>query len=233
MKKPGITTPYGQALYDYFLNNPLHTLYLNNNYGPKEEMPIEVFFRDEEDFPELESYAMEICYGSVLDIGAGVGSHALFLQERNMDVTALEIDPASTEIMRARGVRQVVEKDIFKFEEKTFDTLLMMMNGLGLVGSVRGLAIFLNWVKKLIKPGGQLLFDSSDVAYVFEDVPFPEDRYYGELKFQYEYNGKQGNWFPWLYIDQKLMLDVAKKSGWTGQVIYEDEFGQYLAKLVL
>ncbi|HEY9196100.1 MAG TPA: class I SAM-dependent methyltransferase, partial [Mucilaginibacter sp.] len=121
----------GQAIYDHYHQNPPHKLWINNQYGPREEMPVETYFRDEDDMPDLEWHALNECRGTVLDIGAGAGSHALLLQERGFDVTALEISALAAGVMQARGVNKVVIADVFEYRDSRYDTLLLLMNGIG------------------------------------------------------------------------------------------------------
>lgn len=218
---------------DYHNGRDVDTLLLHNNYGVPEEMPVEVFFRDEEDMPDVELCALDICEGSVLDIGAGVGMHALILQNRGYEVTALEISKEALKIMAARGVANIIERDIFLFDGKKYDTLLLLMNGIGIVGTIEKLEKFLDHAKTLLNPDGQILLDSSDITYLYEDIPRPEGKYFGELRYRYEYKGKVGEWFEWLYIDQTLLEEIANKKGFDCQVIFEDEDDHYLARLSL
>ena len=220
----------GQALSDYFLHGKADPLLLHTSYGTVEEMPVDWFFRDEEDFPMLEYYALSLCRSTVLDIGAGVGSHALYLQAQGIEVTALEVSATSAKIMKRRGVRQVVNVAYQNFPPAQYDTLLLLMNGIGLVGTLAGLTQFLSQALSWLAPGGQLIFDSSDIAYLYE-AGLPTDHYYGEIRYQYEYQGQQGEWFPWLYVDADTLLAMATAQGWQGQVVYEENTGQYLVRL--
>ncbi len=224
---------YGQALQDFFDGKQEHQLWLNNNYGGPEEMPVEVFFRPEAEMPEAESLALQLCRGKVLDIGAGAGSHTLVLQEQNFEVTALELSPGAAAVMQKRGVKTVVQQDVFHYKTEKFDTLLLLMNGIGLTQNLAGLDRFLQHAKQLLLPGGQLIFDSSDIAYLYEGLPLPKNKYYGEISYQYQYKNQLGEWFNWLYIDQKTLLKTALKNGWNGEILYEDDMDLYLAKLNL
>ncbi|PAW94126.1 SAM-dependent methyltransferase [Mucilaginibacter sp. MD40] len=226
-----MTDIFGQALFDHYEQNGKHKLWINNKYGPKEEMPVDVYFRDEEDMPELELHALANCIGNVLDIGAGVGSHALALQKRGLSVTAMDISPMAATIMRQRGVEDVLVSDIFDFNGKQYDTLLLMMNGIGLCGTLKKLRAFLQHASQLLKPGGQLIFDSSDISYLYNGHPPLTGDYYGELWYQYQYKGKKGDWFKWLYIDKDTLQDIAVSEGWSCQVLFEDDMDQYLIKL--
>lgn len=224
---------FGRALWDFYKNENPETLFLHNNYGSVEEMPVEIFFRGPDDFPELEHLALAFTDGKILDIGAGAGSHALYLQEQGKEVYALESCKAACEIMRDRGVQNVIHADIFEFGGEKYDTLLLMMNGIGLAGSLENVVRLLEHAKTLLNPGGQLLFDSSDISYLYKDgtVKKPKTHYFGEVGFQYEYKNQKGTPFPWVYIDQDTLGALGKADGWAVQILFEDGEDQYLARM--
>jgi SAM-dependent methyltransferase len=223
----------GNAIFDHYHKTSRSRLWIHNTYGPREEMPVGVYLRDQGNMPPLELIALQQCKGKVLDIGAGAGSHALLLQARGMDVTALEISPKAAEVMQLRGVRKVIVKDIFRFKGQKFDTLLLLMNGIGLTGTVANLQHFLTHAKSLLNKGGQIVFDSSDVSYLYKGNIPQVGNYYGEILYRYEYKKEMSEWFTWLYIDRKRLKEIAKHEGWITEVISEDEYGQYLAMLVV
>jgi SAM-dependent methyltransferase len=227
-----VNEPQEQAILDY-LEGKNDTLWLNTSYGTQEEMPVEVFFREAEEMPELELMALDFCEGHILDVGAGVGAHALILQEREQEVTALELSPVCLEVMKKSGVQQIRKGDIFQLEGEKYDTLLFLMNGIGLAGTIDGLKKLLIHLKTLINPGGQVIFDSSNIEYLYNDLPKPTDRYFGQIGYQYEYQGKKGEWFNWLYVDLKTLGEITDETGWTLQVLFEDEYDQYLVRLML
>lgn len=224
---------YGEALAEYFEKEELSSpLLLHSTYGDIEEMPVEVFFRDSEDFPELEFIALSLCDGKVLDVGAGVGAHALYLQEKNFDVTALEISQTACNIMQQRGVQKIVQQDFFDLADQQYDTLLFLMNGIGLAGSLDGFRELLAHSKKLLSEKGQLLFDSSDISYLYDEFRIQRPEYYfGEIGYQYEFNGIKGEPFKWLYLDQKTLIKVAHEEGWVVQILFEDENDQFLVRM--
>jgi len=226
---------FGEALKDQFIKPPAETLWVHNSYDEPEEMPVDIYFRNEDEMPELELKALDLCRGRVLDVGAGVGSHALILQKKGMDVTGMDISASAVSIMKQRGLKQAIEGNILTHKPlgKKYDTLLFMMNGIGLTGSLPGLRSFLNQAKELINTDGQLVFDSSDLSYLYLEIPFPESGYFGEVSFRYEYKSVKGNWFKWVYVDQKTLTDIATQTGWCTEVIFEDENDQYLARLTL
>jgi SAM-dependent methyltransferase len=221
----------GKAISDFHNNTSTGKLWVHNKYGPKEEMPVDVYFRNMEDMPDLEWAALHQCRGRILDIGAGAGSHALALQEMKLDITALDISPLSAAVMQARGVRNVIKEDFFHLgTEIGYDTLLLLMNGIGLSGTLSGLRLFLAKARTLLNPGGQLIFDSSDIAYLYNGKPPVSPEYYGEILYQYEYRRQRSDWFKWLFIDRKTLTTIATEEGWQTELIFEDPYDQYLVR---
>lgn len=226
-----MTDPLGQAIADYYHKNKPAKLWIHNTYGPKEEMPVSVYFRKFNEMPVLEHTALNHCKGKILDIGAGAGSHVLWLQQQDKDITALEISTLSCEVMQERLVKKIIPQDVFNYSAEKYDTLLLLMNGIGLCGTLDGLRRFLQHAKTLLSPGGQLLFDSSDVAYVYNNH-FPNlQHYYGEIEYQYAYKRKRTGWFKWLYVDRFTLSAIAKEESWRDEFIMEDENGQFLVRL--
>lgn len=221
----------GKAIHDYYHELKAGKLWIHNKYGPKEEMPVEAYFRREADMPELEIQALQQCKGRILDIGAGAGSHALWLQQQGLEVEALDISPTAAEVMKLRGVHQVLTQDVFTLEAGDYDTLLLLMNGIGLAGSIAGLRSFLQKTKSLLHKDGQLLFDSSDISYLYDGKIPATENYYGEIAYRYEYKGQKTDWFSWLYVDSGTLNSVAMEEGWQVEILFEDEFQQYLARL--
>lgn len=223
---------FGLALSDFYKKGHADILWLHNSYDEPEEMPIDIFFRNGEEMPDLEHKALNLCYGKTLDVGAGVGSHALLLQEMGVEVTAIDISAPAVKIMQQRGVKKALEQDLFLTTDK-YDTLLFLMNGIGLTGTLAGFTDFLEKAKTLINPDGQLIFDSSDISYLYEGLPKPENKYFGEVSYRYEYQKQKGNWFNWLYLDQETLVHIANQHGWQCEIVFDDGEDQYLARLFL
>ncbi|MFD0940152.1 class I SAM-dependent methyltransferase [Pedobacter boryungensis] len=223
---------FGNAIADFYKKGKADILWLHNSYDEPEEMPIDIFFRSFEEMPDLEHKALTMCYGKVLDVGAGVGSHAMILQEAGADVTAIDISADAVKLMQQRGIKKAVEQDVFEVTDK-YDTLLFLMNGIGLTGTLAGFVDFLGKAKSLVNPDGQLLFDSSDIAYLYAELPKPENKYYGEVSYCYEYKKQKGNWFNWLYLDQETLMRTANENGWECEIVFDNDEDQYLARLTL
>jgi SAM-dependent methyltransferase len=236
----------GKALTDYYHGNHQEKVWLyprlkrdlngcsliNGDfyYGPKGRFPMEFFFRATHKLPEEELQALKLCEGSILDVGAGAGGHALALQQLGQDVTAIEISPLSIALMRERGVQKAICQDIFSFNQSTFDTILLMWNGIGLVGTLKGLRQFLRKAGSLLRPGGQIIFDSTDSAYVFNRTPSMDLPYYGEFSFQYQYRDQESGWFEWLYIDRNTLRTILEEEGWEMELLSENDRFQYFVR---
>ncbi|MCV9385717.1 methyltransferase domain-containing protein [Reichenbachiella ulvae] len=221
---------HGQAILDYYKKEDASPLLLHNSYGETEEMPVEVFFREHEDFTELENTAIGACYGSILDLGAAAGAHALFLQALKFDVTALDISPGCIDTLRMSGMKKFSNDDYKKHKGK-YDTILLLMNGLGLAGKLDQVPALLKHCQSLLKEGGQILADSSDISYLYEDgTPMP-DGYFGEVRYQYEYKNQKGDWFDWVYVDQDKLKEITSELGLNMEILFTDENDQYLAKI--
>ena len=227
--------PMGRAIADYWKNKKADRLRVFSPMFEEDEIPLTTLFRKYKSMPEIERKALDMATGKTLDVGAASGCHSLVLQEKGIDVTAIDISPLSVETMKERGVKKVLEQDFFTLEGK-YDTILMLMNGIGIVGTLERLPKFFRQLDKILAPGGQVLCDSSDISYVFEgedgmiDIP-NEMEYYGEHSFQMQYKDTIGEPFEWLYIDEDTLREQASKNGYAVEVVAEGEHYDYLARI--
>lgn len=225
--------PMGAALKDFMAGTRGESLKVSSDIAVDDVIPIQYLFRDQEAMPEWELTALDHCKGKILDVGAGAGSHALQLQQMGFEVSTMDVSPGAVAVMKARGLSHSIHADIFEYEGDTFDTLLMMMNGIGLVGDTDGLSTFLHHARKLLKPGGQILLDSSDLTYLYEDATVlkPTDRYQGIIKFQMRYKDVYGDPFYWIYLDFEKMKSHAESHGYVCTLLEEGPHFEYLARL--
>lgn len=227
--------PIGAAVLDYLAGEENAEITVESNLAEDDFIPVHYLFRNFEEMPEMEQYALKACKGKVLDVGAGAGCHALVLQESGFDVTALDVSAGAVEAMQKQGVQQVVHKSLFDMEGQ-YDTLLMLMNGVGIAGDLQGLDLLLEHARNLLKAGGQILLESSDILYMFEEedgsvVLDLNAGYYGEVKYNMKYKDQESGWFNWLFIDPAILEDYAAKHNFSFEVMYEGDAGNYLAKL--
>ena len=225
--------PMGRAIADYQLTGTADRLRVFSPMFEEDEIPLATLFRTYEEMPEIERKALDMTRGKTLDVGAGSGCHSLVLQGRGVDVTAIDISPLSVETMRQRGVKKVVEQDFFTIGGK-YDTILMLMNGIGIVGTLERMPEFFRHLDKILATGGQVLCDSSDISYVFEDenglIDYPDTgHYYGELSYRMQYKDTIGEPFDWFYIDAETLRKEAEENGYAVEVVAVGEHFDYTA----
>lgn len=228
--------PLGLGIKDYHQTGKRTQIKVHTVDGEITPYPAELFFRDYEDFGIFDELACHLAKGRVLDVGAGAGCISLFLQQLNVEVTAVEISADAVDVMKDLGVEDARCADFFELKDEQWDTLLLLMNGIGFVGSLDGLQRFLEHAKSLLRPGGQILFDSSDLALADigdTDYTGADSTYEGEVWYQLEYKGIKGSPYYWLYVDQFTMRKYAKAAGYHFELMEEADEGYYLGRLTL
>ncbi|MEC5171421.1 class I SAM-dependent methyltransferase [Chryseobacterium nepalense] len=226
----------GKAIRDYYHHENPQDLQTETSISELDELPVAYLFRDFEEMNEIEQKALELSRGKVLDIGAGAGSHSLYLQnERNLYVTALDISPRSIEVCRLRGIKKAVAENMLQFSGETFDTILLLMNGTGIFQSLQVIDLYLKKLHSLLNENGQILIDSTDILYMFDrdedgGVYIPAEGYYGELDYIVHYKGESEDPIKWLYLDFNTLKNAAENNGFKIEKLLKDE-DAYLARL--
>lgn len=232
--------PHGRALLAYFQGDASAELIVRRDDGLESRIPATYFFRPPSGFSQLERTALEHCTGTILDVGAGAGPHALHLQEKGFRVIALDVDPDAVSIMRQRGVRDARCTNIYDYQDDPVHTILLLGHGIGMAETIGGLDRFLAFLKTLAAPGGQILLDSLDVRATREPQHLSYQannrlagRYVGETRLQFAFGNVEGQWCGWLHVDSETLAARAQRSGWKCEVLAQLESGEYLAKLFL
>ncbi|MDQ0065374.1 ubiquinone/menaquinone biosynthesis C-methylase UbiE [Chryseobacterium lathyri] len=226
----------GKAVWDYFHNENPEDLQTETSISELDELPVEYLFRDFEEMNDIEQEALELAQGKILDIGAGAGSHALYLQnKRNLDVLALDISPKSIEVCKLRGIKKTMCENMLNFSGESFDTVLLLMNGTGIFESLEKIDAYLQKLYALINDNGQILIDSTDILYMFDrdedgGVYIPAGGYYGELDYVVHYKGESEDPIKWLYLDFTTLKNAAENNGFKVEKVMQDE-DSYLASL--
>jgi len=227
----------GKSLLDYQLNDRKSDVRVSTNISKSEYLSRAHFFRSFPQMIPIEQKALTLAKGRILDVGAGTGSHVLYLQEKGLDAVALDISPAAIQICQLRGVKQTVISDILDYQGK-FDTILLLMNGIGISKRLSLIDIYLQKLKSLLNEGGQILTTSTDIIYMFDQdedgsyiIPFNEEtEYYGELIYTIHYKGEKES-FPWLFIDYNTLQRAANNNGLSCELIEEGDDYNYLVRM--
>ena len=233
---PEYYDPLGHAVKDFFESDINRNIIVESDIAEDDTIPSKYFFRSFEEMPGIEQTALKKCSGKILDVGAAAGSHSLYLQEQGFDCTALEISNLCCDTMIKRGVKKVIAEDYFMLENETYDTLLFLMNGIGIAGTLSGLEKLLIHADKILNPGGKIVFDSSDIDYMYYDEDGSKlinlnSNYYGELSYKMKYASFTGMPFKWLFIDFKTLTSIARRFKFKSELAATGNHHEYLGIL--
>ena len=229
---------FGIAFRDYQDGNTNEHINVRINISDEDdELPVSYFFRSFSQMPLWEQKSLQACKGKVLDVGAGAGSHSLYLQNRGLEVTAVDISEGAVECMKQRGIKNAIAQDFFQLSGEQYDTILFLMNGTGMAQNLSKLKDLLMHAKSLLSPRGLIYLESTDILYMFED---DEDgsvminlagKYYGEIDYHLSYKQYAAEPFPWLFVDYDNLSNVAELCGLQCEKFFEGETDNYVARL--
>ena len=232
-----LNDPIGKAISD-FKNGIRNTnIIVHSDLCEDDEMSVNYLFRSFNNMPPIEKKALTLCRGKILDVGAAAGCHANWLIENNYDILAIDTSQGAVDYLKQNNI-PAENINFFKLNNVKFDTILMLMNGIGIAGKMASLEPFLLHAKSLLNHGGQIICDSTDIQYLYEDDDGGQwidlnSQYYGEMEFQMEYADTKTNWFPWLYIDFDTLKEKCKLIGLKAELILTSENNQFLAKITV
>lgn len=225
----------GTALLDYYNGNYSEDILTETNISEEDELPLSYLFRSYGDMPKIEQKALDLARGRVLDIGCGAGIHALYLQDKGLDVKAIDTSAGAIEVCTLQGIKEAENINVLTLKEEKFDTLLLLMNGTGIFRNLEEMPTYLRHLKSLLRPDGQILIDSSDLKYMYDSDEEIEniDGYYGELEFVMRYKGMESLPFDWLYLDEHIFEAICDDHGLNFEVVSRGDNFDYLAKITI
>ncbi|MCM4154666.1 class I SAM-dependent methyltransferase [Gramella sp. AN32] len=221
----------GNAIKNYFHHQDRTPITVLSPDFDDDEIPVDYLFRSFKEMPIIEQTALKLCKGKTLDVGCGSGTHSLYLQtEKKLPVFAIDTSPGAIEISKERGVNAVVA-DFFELKNDQFDTLLFLMNGSGIIGNLENIPKFFNQCRNLLSENGQVIMDSSDLKFLFEDPEDFSENYYGEMQYRMRYKDESTDWFEWLFIDQVLLKELAAENKFSCEIVKDGPHFDFLCVL--
>jgi SAM-dependent methyltransferase len=226
---------FGKALLDYQSGNYTEDLITWTNISDEDKLPLPYLFRDYSEMPKLEQKALQLSKGSVLDVGSGAGSHALWLQNKGFNIKAIDSSKGAIEVCKKRGVIDTELKPLLE-ETETFDTILLLMNGTGIFQELSQVSKYLKHLNSLLNPNGQILIDSSDISYMYQDDDGGmwidiNSHYPGELDYYLSYKGEKEVPMKWLYLDFETLRTACLTVGLQCEKVMDGEHYDYLARI--
>lgn len=221
---------FGQAILDFATYGNAEDIITETSISEADPLPVSYLFRSFDEMPEMEQRALSMASGKILDVGCGAGSHSLWLKSKGKNVVSVDISRKAIDACEMRGLTNAYCTDVMTFEGKDFDTILLLMNGTGICGTLDRLQPMLEKLKSMLSVDGQILIDSSDLSYMYDEDDLPEDRYYGEVDYTVRYKGMEET-SGWLYTDFSTLSDCAVKAGLTTELVMNGPNFDYLTRL--
>ncbi len=231
---------FGKALLDFQEGNYTEDIRTETNISEEDILPLPYLFRSFSEMPSIETKALELAKGKILDVGCGAGSHSLYLQDKGNEVTAIDTSQGAIEVCKLRGVADARLIDLLQLKDEKFDTIIMLMNGTGIFQKLKYTSTYLQHLKTLLNPNGQILIDSSDLQYMYDEgeeegsIIIPSDiTYYGELKYTIHYKKWTSDSFDLLYLDERIFKKDCLANGFKFEIVSRGDNYDYLAKLTI
>ncbi len=229
---------FGHALLDYFLGEEAQIIIERDDGNLDVSGEPEIYFREFDQWEEYERIAMAHGSGRVLDIGGGAGRHSLYLQGKGHSVVALDNSPLAIEVMKRRGVREVVLMPAAQISSKLgiFDTILMMGNNFGLVANKRRAKWLLRRFHSMTTNEAKIIattlnpLTTTDTRHLdYHERNRQKSRMTGQVRIRARYRNYIGNWFDYLFVTLDEMNSITDETGWYVSEVIESEGPVYVA----
>ncbi len=137
--------------------------------------------------------------GPVLDIGCGVGRHAIALRRRGVRATGVEISPVAAAIARERGGEVIVGSIFERPTTSDWQTALLLDGNIGIGGDATRL---LRRTGALLAPAGRVLVEL--------EPPAGASR---ARRVRLEGERAVSHWMPWHFVAAGEIDDLAAAAG--------------------
>ena len=227
----------GHMFYDYLTKTPVDEI-IERDDGLVEIDNGIGYFSEFQAWPSCEKRAMRYVRGRVLDVGAGAGRCALYLQDRGHEVVCIDNSPLALEVCRLRGLRNT---KLMPLSEITtglgvFDTVIMMGNNFGLFGSLEGARELLQKLSRITSSRGRIVAETRNVYQtdVPEHLSYQErnrkrGRMSGQIRLRARYRTYATPWFDYLMVSKEEMVDILDSTDWKITKFIDSDSPMYVA----
>jgi SAM-dependent methyltransferase len=147
---------------------------------------------------------------------------AIYLQERGHDVVGIDNSPLAVRVARRRGLRHVQVLSISEIDGTlgTFDTIVMMCNNFGLVGSRAGAQRLLRRFHRITSDRGRILAASTDPRrgraphHDYHRRNRSRGRLPGQIRGRIRYRTYATPWEDFLLVSRAEMRSLVRGTGW-------------------
>jgi len=234
-RRVGPAEPLAVALRDHHRTGRPRRVRATRSDGVSFDIETEEYFTLDGSLADLDQLALDRCRGRVLDVGAGAGRHALALQGMGREVVAIDLSPICVSLCQERGVRDARTFDVMTIDSEEqcgrFDSIFFGMQTIGVAGGVVPLEKLLRRLQNCLEPGGALIVDSRALREAWEGDESDASPSRGEIVLSTRYRGWRGEHFPWVYLAEADLTDVAARAGFEMETLGSVESGEYLAVL--
>jgi SAM-dependent methyltransferase len=236
---PDVIDGFGEVNMAHYKGKPSNHITERDDGYIRKVPDAQYYFRKYDEWPKYEQEAIKEVKGRVLDIGLGAGRHALYLQEQGHEVVGIDTSPLSIKVASLRGVKDCREMSVHQldFPPSSFDTVLMLGSNLGL-GTVDEIRSYLSRLYEITRPDGIIIGDSRDPLQTEEPHHFAyhernrnEGKTAGLVRIRVGFEGRLGEWFDLLWMEETLLEEIIAPTGWTASRHYRSDQGSYIAIL--
>lgn len=160
-----------------------------------------------------EEITVSLACGRVLELGAGFGRVSHHLRERGLEVVTTDADPQIVAMYRARGWSESCEVMLPELPESLgkFDTVIALRGVVSLAGELDQACLSLRRIRRLLNPGGRLIFTSSKVNTLLVLA----GRSPLEYRIRFIYRGHRSPWLRATAIPEWLAIPLLRDLGFS------------------
>lgn len=228
---------FGQMLLAYYKGKDVSEI-VERDDGLKNARNPKGYFSGYEDWHPTEQKAMRLVKGRVLDVGCGAGRHPLYLQKKGFDVLGIDVSPLAIKVCKLRGLKKakVLSIDSVDFKPDSFDTILMMGNNFGLLGSFSKARRLLKKFYEITSENALIIADTRDpyrtddpVHLAYHGLNKKKGRMGGQVRIRIRFQNYVNGWFDYLMVSKDEMTKILEGTGWTIKEFIDSDESKYVA----